>query len=182
MLVAKPYPGACLGREQRQGQLREGAGGWRGQHGMSERGEQGSQALGEAAGAGMLCRQPQASPMRSLFSLPQLWSRGPSCFWSCSRPQSPVRSLKMVARSWSGASRAPRVLPSPRGSTRQPGRKGARAALPPPRSPVWGKATGWSSRPQASPVLAARYRTGGTGWGCHCPVHQGLVVPWVKAA
>lgn len=185
MPEAKPCLSACLGPEQHQGELQARAGGWRGQHGMSQRCGQGSRAPAGAAGAGMLCRQPQPSPMRSLFSLLQLWSRGPSCSWSCSQPQSLVQSPKMVARRWSGASCGPQVLPSPRGSTRHPGRKRAWAALPPPKNPVGDKATGWSSPPQASPALAARaarYRTGDMGWGRHCPLRHGLAVPWVKAA
>lgn len=162
-----------------------GVGGWRGQRGTSQRCRQGSRVPCGAAGAGMLCRQSQASPVQSLFCLLQPRSRGPSCSWSCSRSRNLVQSSKMVVRSQSGSSRAPQALLSQRGSTTQPGRKGAQAALTLPRSPVGSKAAGWGKPPRAIPVLAAgaaRYRTGGTGWGRRCPLHRGLAVPWAKAA
>lgn len=128
MLVAEPCPGVCLEREQCWASCGQGR----------EDGE-GSTAYPSGAdrGAGRLVGpREQASPVHSVSSFPQLWSPGPSCSRSCSCPQSPVRSLKMVARSQSGPSCVPWVLPSPQASTRQPGRKGARAALPAPRSPV----------------------------------------------
>lgn len=173
MLVAESCPGVCLGLEQCRTSCGQGR----------EDGE-GSMAYPSGADRGarrLVGPQEQVSPVQSVSSFPQLWSPGPSCSRSCSCPQNPVRSLKMVARSQSGPSCVPWALPSPQGSTRQPGRKGAQAALPAPRSPVWGKAAGWSSPTRASPVLAVRYGTGGTSWGHHCSLRQGLVIPCVKA-
>lgn len=96
---------------------------------------------------------------------PQLWFRGPPCSWSCSQPQSPIQSLRMVVGTCS------RVCPW--GSPQQPGKKGTWAALPAPQSPVWHEAPEGSNSPWASPVLAARYKTGGS---CHCPPCLGLAV------
>lgn len=92
----------------------------------------------------------------------------------------------MVERRWSGASRVPRALPSPRGSTGQPGKKRDRADPPPPRSPAGHQAAGWSSPSGASPALAvrsARYGTGGVEGGHHHPLLcRGPAAPWARAA
>lgn len=57
MPVTKPQPA------QHQGQLQAGAGGWRGQHGASQRCGQGSQAPDGAAGARFLHAEPLLSPI-----------------------------------------------------------------------------------------------------------------------
>lgn len=90
--------------------------------------------------------QAAAGYLSTVSSHPQLWFRGTSYSWSCSQPQSPVQSLRMMVRTCS------RVSP------RQPGKKGPWAALPAPQSPVWHKAPEESNSSQASPVLAARYK------------------------
>lgn len=109
--------------------------------------------------------QAAAGFLSRASSHPQLWLQGPLCSWSCSRPQSPIQSLRMVVRTCSRA--------SPRGSPRQPGRKGTWAVLPAPQSPVWHKVPEGSNSSQASPVLAARYKTDGSF--C-CPPCPGLAV------
>lgn len=90
--------------------------------------------------------QAAAGYLSTVSSHPQLWFRGTSYSWSCSQPQSPVQSLRMMVRTCS------RVSP------RQPGKKGPWAALPAPQSPVWHKAPEESNSSRASPVLAARYK------------------------